>query len=164
MKKYYMAVETGCTSYHLLLNNYLPGNFRLLLLHSLSGRRASGSSRSCCFQYLAVFLTVEREKNCVLSSNALATFRELVLSDKLDQPQSLLGILHWAKERSRERAIMGCFFTKLFICSWSSTAAFTLWICHCLVNWLIYTISMPCRLCSLSFQGGIWLEQMTAHF
>lgn len=81
MKKYYMAVKTGCTSYHLLLNNYLPGNFRLLLLHSLSGRRASGSSRSCCSQYLAVFLTVEREKNCVLSSNALATFRELVLTN-----------------------------------------------------------------------------------
>jgi len=117
VKYYYMAVETGCTSYHLLLNNYLPGNFRILLLNSLSGRRAFGSSGSCYSQYLPVFLTVEKEIICVLSSNALANFRELVLSNKLDQPWSLLGNLYGAKERIRERTIVGCFLTKLFICS-----------------------------------------------
>lgn len=39
-----MTVETGFFSYCHLLNSYLPGNFRVLLSNSLSGRRTSGNS------------------------------------------------------------------------------------------------------------------------
>lgn len=69
VKNYYMAIETAYTSYHLLPNNCFPGNFTILLLHSKSRRRTSGSWRGCCFpQYLPVFLTVEKKISCWLIS------------------------------------------------------------------------------------------------
>lgn len=141
---------------------YGSWNLRVLLLNSLSVKRASGSSRSCCSQYQTVFLTVEKEIICVLSHNALANFRELILSNKLDQLSCLLGNLYWAKERSRERAIKACFFTKLFIFMIALCCLYVMTLS--LVNWLIYTVDMPYRPCSLTLQGGSWLEQTTAHF